>query len=301
MLAVTIATADDPCAVLTPLYANGKKRWNTQIERYVQTLTLGSTATFQFRKMCNRIASFADSRFRLTRPEKNMSSTRSRSLLALTCILAACSSSAGEIPEYQAEIIAEFDASDARQGIAVDQNYFYAVNNYAISKHNKENGEVVAAWQGTSEGDPLFHMDSLLALDGQLFASHSNYPSSPMTSSVEVWNADDMKHVASHSFGIHVGSMTWLDQYNGEWWGAFANYDKIQKGQSDSYGTTNRTQIVRFSNEFLVLEAWTLPLEVLDRMRPMSNSGGSWGPDGYLYLTGHDHGELYVMEIPEFG
>jgi hypothetical protein len=33
----------------------------------------------------------------------------------------------------------------------------------------------------------------------------------------------------------------------------------------------------------------------------MSNSGGSWGPDGKLYLTGHDPAEAYVMELPKGG
>ena len=33
----------------------------------------------------------------------------------------------------------------------------------------------------------------------------------------------------------------------------------------------------------------------------MSNSGGSWGPDGKLYITGHDNTELYAMELPKMG
>ena len=33
----------------------------------------------------------------------------------------------------------------------------------------------------------------------------------------------------------------------------------------------------------------------------MSNSGGSWGPDGYLYLTGHDLPQVYAMELPKIG
>jgi len=33
----------------------------------------------------------------------------------------------------------------------------------------------------------------------------------------------------------------------------------------------------------------------------MSNSGGSWGPDGYLYLTGHDPAELYRVRLPKAG
>jgi hypothetical protein len=222
-------------------------------------------------------------------------------LVAIAGCAEAGTAGIAEVPEFQAEIVAEFEVANARQGVAVDRDYFYAVTNFAISKHDKASGELVASWEGAAEGDPLIHMDSLVALDGRLIASHSNYSIMPMTSSVEIWNSDDMTHVDTHSFGINRGSLTWLDWHNGQWWGGFANYDKIQKGQTEPYGTTNRTQVVRFDEDFVVLEAWTLPLEILDRMRPMSNSGGSWGADGYLYLTGHDHGELYVMEIPEFG
>ncbi|MEE9572622.1 MAG: hypothetical protein V3W20_06225, partial [Candidatus Neomarinimicrobiota bacterium] len=43
------------------------------------------------------------------------------------------------------------------------------------------------------------------------------------------------------------------------------------------------------------------PEEVIQKFRPMSNSGGSWGPDGLLYCTGHDNPELYGMRIPDTG
>ena len=198
---------------------------------------------------------------------------------------AACS--ATERPELEAELLATYPAPNARQGVAVDGRYFYPVNNFSLSKRDKTSGELVAEWEGVAEGDPLTHMDSLMELDGRLYASHSNYPISPMTSSVEVWDADSMQHVATHSFGVNRGSLTWLDYYDGQWWGAFANYDKIQNGQTEPYGHTNNTQVVRFSDDFVVVEAWTIPLEILDRMRPMSNSGGSWGDDGLLYLIGY--------------
>ncbi|WP_299598990.1 hypothetical protein [uncultured Microbulbifer sp.] len=194
-----------------------------------------------------------------------------------------------------------FDTFDARQGIAVDTQYFYAVNNFRISKHRKEDGTPVLQWDGVSEEGPLVHMDSGTVWQGRLYASHSNYPHWPMTSSVEVWDTETMEHVASHSFGIELGSFTWLDRYQGFWWGAFGNYDKVQKGQQESYGATEKTQVVKMDDQFRVLARWTLPRGVLERIAPMSNSGGSWGPDGYLYLTGHDHPEIYVMQIPEQG
>jgi hypothetical protein len=31
----------------------------------------------------------------------------------------------------------------------------------------------------------------------------------------------------------------------------------------------------------------------------MSNSGGSWGPDGYLYVTGHGGAKAHVLELDE--
>ena len=49
------------------------------------------------------------------------------------------------------------------------------------------------------------------------------------------------------------------------------------------------------------MQSWTLPKEILDRFEDMSNSGGSWGPDGFLYLTGHDPAELYKMRLPKAG
>jgi hypothetical protein len=50
-----------------------------------------------------------------------------------------------------------------------------------------------------------------------------------------------------------------------------------------------------------MVEAWVLPKMLLERFQDMSNSGGSWGPDGFLYLTGHDPAELYRMKLPTSG
>lgn len=221
--------------------------------------------------------------------------------LMILFLLVAGVGDANEKRIYNAKLIQQFEVSNARQGIAVDAGHFYAVNNFAISKHDKSTGATIAQWAGRAEGDPLIHLDSLMELDGRLYASHSNYPVSPMTSSVEVWDADTMRHVSSHSFGINRGSLTWLDRHDGFWWATFANYDKVQRGQEEPYGHTNNTQVVKLDDDYRVLQAWTLPMEILDRMRPMSNSGGSWGPDGRLYLTGHDLGEIYVMRIPDAG
>ncbi len=205
------------------------------------------------------------------------------------------------VPEYTAVLLETFSAFDARQGVAVDQEHFYAVDSYGITKHSKATGQPIIQWDGVEEGHVIIHLDSGMILDDKLYASHSNYGNRPMTSSVEVWDAETLKHIETFSFGINRGSFTWLDRYDGFWWGAFANYDKVQNGDTEPYGETQNTQIVKMDDDYRILESWIIPDHILERMTPMSNSGGSWGSDGFLYLTGHDHGELYVMEIPEAG
>ncbi len=114
-----------------------------------------------------------------------------------------------------------------------------------------------------------------------------------------------MEHLASHSFGIYRGSLTWIDQspLTGTWYGTFANYDRVQPGQQLPYGLTMNTQLVEFvdSDTWTVRRSWIFPNAMLEGFSPMSNSGGSFGPDGWLYITGHDASEVYVLGIPSAG
>ena len=217
------------------------------------------------------------------------------------CGLAASSVSA-QPPEFDGKIVQQFAADNAYQAVAVGQESFYAISNVRLTAHDKNTGRVLQQWDDSSQlSSPLTHLDSGVVLDGKLYSAHSNYPSWPMTSSVEVWDMDNMQHIESHSFGVMLGSFTWLDRYNGSWWGAFANYDIVQRGMTQPYGETRNTVMVQFDDDFEVLQSWSLPAEILRRMSPMSNSGGSWGGDGYLYLSGHDDPEIYVMALPEAG
>lgn len=204
------------------------------------------------------------------------------------------------LPVFEGNIEKVFNTFDAHQAVAVDAEYFYAVNNFRITKHDKITGEALVQWDGVSdETGPLIHLDSAMALDEKLYAAHSNYPLWPMVSSIEVWDVETMAHVQSHSFGIQLGSMTWIDRHDGYWWGGFGNYDRVQQGMDKPYGETRMSQVVKMNDEFRILEQWALPAALHPKMSPMSNSGGSWGPDGLLYLTGHDYPELYVMQVPK--
>jgi len=193
--------------------------------------------------------------------------------------------------------ISRFAVPEARQGIAVDEAYFYGIDSRQVTKNDKKTGKLIKKWQEKENG-PIIHLDSGIIVDGQLICAHSNYPGIPMTSSVEIWDTETMNHIQSHSFGISWGSCTWIDRYEDYWWAAFAHYNKF----SEQNNTTNAySSLLKFDDKWQVLEAWVYPPEVIERFDGMSNSGGSWGPDGLLYLTGHDRGELYVMSLPKAG
>ncbi|MCB4768372.1 cycloisomerase [Ancylobacter sp. Lp-2] len=200
-----------------------------------------------------------------------------------------------------AETIKRFQVPEARQAVAVTERSFYAIDNRTIAKFDKETGKQVAKWEGP-KGGPILHLDSGVVRDGKLYTAHSNYPDWPMVSSVEVWDAETLKHLESHSFGIDRGSFTWLDRDpQGRWWGAFANYNRVFDKSPLAYGNKFNTQIVRFNPDWSVAEAFVYPDALVARFQDMSNSGGAFGPDGRLYITGHDNAELYVIAAPEMG
>lgn len=207
---------------------------------------------------------------------------------------------ADPVPEFTATLKATYPAFDANQAVAVDDKYFYAVDNQTITKHSRATGQPLLQFAGAPDG-PIEHLDSGVVYRGKLYAAHSNYPEWPMESSIEVFDTRTMRHVRTFAFGIYRGSLTWLDHHDGFWWATFANYNRVQSGQTEPYGKTYNTQVVKLDDEFNVLQSWTIPKVILDKFELMSNSGGSWGPDGRLWLTGHDLPEAYVMRLPVAG
>jgi hypothetical protein len=221
-----------------------------------------------------------------------------RLMAAIMLFVSAASHAAQSVREL--EEFARFNVPEARQGIAVDAGHFYAVTDRGIGKYDKWSGALVAKWEGPKDG-PIIHLDSGVIVDGKLYAAHSNYPLEPMTSSIEIYDASTLKHVGTHSFGIMWGSCTWIDRHDGAWWGVFANYSRVFGTSQRPYGNSHWTTMVKFDDKWQWQQAWIFPTHVIKRSEPMSISGGSWGPDGQLYVTGHDHSEVYVMRLPRAG
>jgi hypothetical protein len=202
-------------------------------------------------------------------------------------------------PGWRFEELRRFKVPEARQGVAVDDEFFYAITNRAIGKYRKDTGERVGGWQDR-EGGPFIHMNAGIVRDGRLLAIHSNYPGVPMLSSLEIFNPATLLHVATHSFGRMDGSFTWLDRREGRWIACFVHYGE---NGAEPNRDSSWTQILELDNEWRRTAGWALPADLIERFggRGFSASGGAFGSGGLLYVTGHDNPEMYVLEFPEAG
>ena len=196
-----------------------------------------------------------------------------------------------------AEIVRRYAAPEATQAVAVDAQHFYAIDNAAIGKYRKDTGALAARWTG-APGGPIAHLNSGIVVDGSLYAAHSNYPETPMVSSLEVFDTERMEHVRSIPLPTGLGSATWVDQTDGAWWVTFAHY--AGKGGEPGRGPED-TRLVRFDRDWRQQGAWAFPRAVVLRWDGMSSSGGVWANDRRLYTTGHSAPELYVLELPASG
>jgi hypothetical protein len=216
-------------------------------------------------------------------------------------------------PGWRYEELRRIPATEAGQAAVVDREFIYAINNFTIAKYRKTSGERVALWDG-AKGGPIIHMNAGIIVEGQLYCAHSNYPGVPMLSSVEIFDTATLKHIGSHSFGRTDGSLTWIDRRErssslsagnsggsaGTWIACFVHYGK--RGGEPGRGP-EWTQIVEFDDQWRRLRGWALPADLLAHIgaRGYSLSGGAFGPRGLLYVTGHDHPELYVLDFPSSG
>ena len=210
-------------------------------------------------------------------------------------------------PGWRFEELRRFKAPEAGQGVAVDREFFYAINNHTIGEYRKDSGERVAGWEGGAGGE-IIHLNAGIIHRGRLYGIHSNYPGVPMLSSLEIFDPATLTHVDSHSFGRMDGSFTWLDRSTeltagrraDRWIACFVHYGS-RGAEPNRDGAW--TQIIAFDDEWRRTAGWALPPDLIARFggRGYSASGGAFGPGGHLYLTGHDNTELYVVDFPKAG
>ncbi len=185
----------------------------------------------------------------------------------------------------------------ASQGVAVDKKHFYAISNTKIIKHDKQTGQKITSWAANSqEGTQahFHHINSGTVIDGKLYAAHSRFPIAPNDNSVEIFGIDGeiIKHESTIRMPKEHGSLTWIDKKSdNSWWMCYAVYGMLNQ---------RKTKLVKYRYEkgaFIEQQSWFFPQEVVEKWGLMSCSGGSWGNDGKLYVTGHDNGEVLVIAM----
>jgi hypothetical protein len=191
-----------------------------------------------------------------------------------------------------------YEAAEANQGVAAGSRHFYAIDNSTIAKYEIRSGRLIDRWSVPRDG-PIRHMNSCLVDAGLLRCANSNYPQTPMGSSIEVFDPISLEHASSHSLGLlDEGSLTWFDRYRTGWIAAFSHYDK---NGGVPFKDHSFSSVVTFDFQWRRTGGWLLPETTLERMAPYASSGGAIGPDGWLYLLGHDRPELYVVGRPTMG
>lgn len=197
-----------------------------------------------------------------------------------------------------ANTVREYPAPEADQGAAVDVQHFYAVDNTVIAKYSRITGALLGRWVAPKNG-LVRHLNSCFAKADRLQCANSNYSETPHGSSVEVFDARTMTHADSHSLGMtDEGSLTWFDHYNGGWIAGFAHY--TENGRV-AFKDHTFSSVVTFDAQWRRTGGWLFPKAVVERMAPYAASGGAIGPDGLLYILGHDRPEMYVLAKPAMG
>jgi hypothetical protein len=205
---------------------------------------------------------------------------------------------APEIQQLKARTIRTYDAPEAGQGVAVDDGHFYPIDNSVIGKYEIESGRFVDRWIGPRNG-LIRHLNSCVAIDRRISCANSNYPQTPMASSVEIFDARTLDHAETHSLGMRdEGSLTWFDRYRGGWIAGFAHYDK---NGGVPFKDHSFSSVVVFDSDWRRRGGWLFPASAMARMAPYAASGGAIGPDGWFYLLGHDRPEMYVVGRPPMG
>ncbi|ACT59174.1 hypothetical protein [Hirschia baltica] len=202
------------------------------------------------------------------------------------------------VQQFVATTLREYVAPEADQGVAVDADFFYPIDNTVIGKYRRDTGQIVARFTAPHKG-LIRHMNSCYARYQKIWCANSNYSQTPMGSSIEIFDATTLKHIQTHSLGMRdEGSLTWFDEIEDGYIAGFAHYSKNGGLAHKGY---EYSSVVTFDKKWRRTGGWMFPKNASDLMAPYAASGGALGPDGLLYILGHDKPEMYVLAMPTMG
>jgi hypothetical protein len=179
----------------------------------------------------------------------------------------------------------KFHAPQANQAAAADKEFFYAIGNRVITKHDRNTGKELAKSSGKAK-----HLNSGYFHQGKLLCAHSNFPTLPEQSEVLSLDPKTMRITVYRDLGNPGGSLTWVVQKKGNWWCSFARYGKKNA----------ETFVIKYDNHWKEIARFTYPQELINQLGKYSVSGGIWVGEE-LWVTGHDDPVLFRLSLPRQG
>ena len=107
--------------------------------------------------------------------------------------------------------------------VAVDAQFFYAIDDAAIGNNQKDTGQGASKWEETP-GGPVTHLNSGIVQDGLLYCAQLELPrhtDGELRRSVRD-SSDDARSQHPIAAGIWFGNL--VDRADGQWWVTFAQY-----------------------------------------------------------------------------
>ncbi len=173
----------------------------------------------------------------------------------------------------------------ATQAAAATESRIFAVSSTKVAMYDRATGKLLAVSDGKAE-----HLNSAFVWKGKVYCAHSNYPRTPETSEIRVYDPATNKLTVFHAFQKPPGSLVWNVHDGKNWWCCFAHY-----------GAENvKTVLIKYGDGFQERARWSFPKKVVDDWDRMSGSGGIWDGDTLL-VTHHHFPVLYRLKVPKQG
>ena len=170
------------------------------------------------------------------------------------------------------------NVQEAKQGIAVDNEYFYAISDKAIGKYNKKTGKIVLRWKSKKD---ITHLNGGFIDGNKLICVHN--PTGK--NSIVTFDKNTLKKLSDKKINVD-GSLTWYYPYDNTNYGVLAYYKD----------NVNKTKFCKFDDDFNVVKSWSFPQKIIDDIKPWSISGG-FIKSGYVYASGHDKSVIYKFTM----
>lgn len=167
----------------------------------------------------------------------------------------------------------KFDAPEAHQAVAYHADKLYVLGTKKIAVYKTDGTKI------RETNTKLGHLRSITVYQNKLFLTNSP----ELENHIVIFDLD-LNYLQTIKTSL-PGDLMWIDNYKGDWYGMIGYYGEEQ----------HQTRLVLLSRNWEIEKTWQLPKLVLKRMYPGTSGGGRFLPNGNLYLTGEEKGDIFLL------